>query len=106
MFRNRRLWEGFSAPGRRIVMVRSGNCYYDGFFGAYPSCLLLINQLNSDIGLFRNLDSSNYDEATGRARCGFEDDTSREASIPVCPHVESAVLIGAELKHDNLKFKV
>jgi hypothetical protein len=63
-------------------------------------------QLNADIALFRDLNPSNYNSSNGNALCGFEDQTSRRASIPVCPHIDEAVLIGAELKHDNVQFKV
>jgi hypothetical protein len=63
-------------------------------------------QLNTDIALFRDLNPTNYDDTIGQARCGFEDDTSRAERIPQCPHVEAAVLIGAELKHNNVQFKV
>jgi hypothetical protein len=71
----------------------------------YPYCTRA-TQLNADIALFRDLNPSNYDAVIGQASCGFEDNTSRAESIPVCPHVEAAVLIGAELKHNNLQFKV
>jgi hypothetical protein len=64
------------------------------------------HQLNTDIALFRDLNPSNYDDTTGQAQCGFEDETSRQESIPQCPHVEAAVLVGAELKHNNVQFKV
>jgi hypothetical protein len=67
-------------------------------------CLYIDAQLNADIALFRNLHGGNYDD--GRADCAFEEQSAAEEQVPVCPNVEEAVLIGAELKHDNVQFKV
>jgi hypothetical protein len=60
-------------------------------------------QLNADIALVRNLDDSNYDKSIGRVSCTFEDSTSTD-SLPVCPHVNGALNVAAEFKHDNKKW--
>jgi hypothetical protein len=63
-------------------------------------------QLNTDVALFRDLNPSNYNAANGQAFCGFERISSNIESVPICPHIHGAVMIGAELKHNNLQFKV
>ena len=62
--------------------------------------LLRHEQLNTDIALVRQLDSSNMDKSIGRVTCTFEDNTAT-ASLRVCPHVEGALQIAAEYKNDN-----
>lgn len=100
VFVDRRIWDGFPDPDKRIIMV---SCF-STLLVIITNCS--IPKLNTDMALFRDLNPSNYDDEIGRARCGFEDDTSAEANIPQCPHIEEAVLIAAELKHDNVQFKV
>jgi hypothetical protein len=73
--------------------TQGGNCQCDAsntFFG-----FVFDYQLNSDISLVRNLDSTNFDPSIGRATCTFEDN-SATASLTVCPHVEGALQIAAE----------
>ena len=51
----------------------------------------------------RTFNSSNFVKSSGRVRCTFEDDTATP-TLRVCPHVEGALQIAAEFKHDNLKW--
>ena len=59
-------------------------------------------QLNTDIALVRRLDSSNMDTSNGNVTCTFEPSDPDSRNVGVCPHVEGALQIAAEFKHDNL----
>jgi hypothetical protein len=83
-----------------------GKCRRSRSFSVQLSLTPIGTQLNADIALFRDLDEGNFDHLTGLVSCAFEDETAVAESVPACPHVQEAVLIGAELKHDNLQFKV
>jgi hypothetical protein len=99
-----RHWVGFP-EGVRIIMV-SFELGSDLTTIAYKvsdsndNCIALCHQLNTDISLVRNLDSSNFDSSIGRVSCTFEDNTATN-TVSVCPHVEGALQIAAEFFNDN-----
>lgn len=63
-----------------------------------------VEQLNSDIALVRQLDSSNMDASIGRVSCTFTSATSSPPDVIVCPHVSGALRTAARFKADNLKW--
>ena len=65
---------------------------------------IYVVQLNSDIALVRQLDSSNMDADLGRVSCTFTAATSSPPDVLVCPHVSGALRTAAGFKDDNLKW--
>lgn len=64
----------------------------------------MLEQLNTDMALVRELDSSNMDASRGEVSCTFTRATSSPPELQVCPFVSGAILTGAGFKANNEKW--